>query len=94
MASPRFPEPPASITPTTVAATDALLARLVEKKDTWVKVSIPERIRLLEVIRDALIVEAGPWARTISRLKGIEPTDPLHGEDWLAAPTSSASLQP
>jgi len=86
MASPRFPEPPASITPTTVAATDALLARLVEKKDAWVKVGIPERIRLLEAIRDALIVEAGPWARTISRLKGIEPTDPLHGEDWLAGP--------
>ena len=86
MASPRFPEPPASITPTTVVAVDALLARLVGKRDDWVKVTIAERIRLLERIRDDLIVEAGPWARTISRLKGIQPDDALHGEDWLAGP--------
>lgn len=86
MVSPRFPEPPPSVPPTPLATVDEIVARLAAKKDEWVKVSIPERITLLEQVRAAIIREADAWARTISRLKGIDPSDPLHGEDWLAGP--------
>jgi acyl-CoA reductase-like NAD-dependent aldehyde dehydrogenase len=86
MASPRFPEPPPSVPATPIAEVDAILQRLAAKKDQWVKTGIPERIKLLEAIRAAIIVEADAWTRTISRLKGIDPSSPLHGEDWLAGP--------
>jgi len=86
MSSPRFPEPPPSVPPTPRADVDALVERLKAKKDAWVKVGIPERIKLLEQIRVDLIAEAAAWARTISRLKGLTPDEPLHGEDWLAGP--------
>ena len=86
MSSPSFPEPPPSVPPTSVADVDALLARLVAKKDAWVKTSIPERLALLERIRVDLKNEAAAWAATVSRVKGIGVDDPLHGEDWLAGP--------
>jgi len=86
MASPRFPEPPPSVPATPIADVDAILQRLAAKKDQWVKTGIPERIKLLEAIRTAIIAEADAWTRTISRLKGIDPSSPLHGEDWLAGP--------
>lgn len=86
MSSPRFPEPPPSVPPTSVADVDALLARLVAKKDAWVKTSIAERIKLLEAVRVALTNEAAAWAATVSRVKGISVDEPLHGEDWLAGP--------
>jgi acyl-CoA reductase-like NAD-dependent aldehyde dehydrogenase len=86
MSSPLFPEPPPSIPPTPVAAVDALLARLVAKKDAWVATGIPERLALLEQVRAALATEAAAWAATMSRVKGIQVDDPLHGEDWLAGP--------
>ena len=84
MVSPRFPEPPPSVPPTPLDKIDGIVARLAEKKHDWVKVGIPERIKLLEAIRTAIITEADAWTRTISRLKGIDPSSPLHGEDWLA----------
>jgi len=86
MSSPRFPEPPPSVPPTSVADIDALVGRLKERKDAWAKTGIPERIKLLEQIRVDLMAEAAPWAETLSKLKGIAKGDPLHGEDWLAGP--------
>lgn len=86
MSSPLFPEPPPSIPPTSVADVDALLARLVAKKDAWVTTGIPERLALLEQVRAALAAEAAAWAATMSRVKGIQLDDPLHGEDWIAGP--------
>jgi acyl-CoA reductase-like NAD-dependent aldehyde dehydrogenase len=90
MTSPRFPEPPPSRPATPTAELDRILDRLVAKKDAWLQVTLPQRIAFLESARDNLQREADGWARTISQLKGIEPDDVLHGEDWLAGPMTLA----
>jgi acyl-CoA reductase-like NAD-dependent aldehyde dehydrogenase len=74
------------VPPTSIAEVDAILERLSAKKDAWIKVGIPERIRLLETIRDDLERDADAWAKTLSQLKGIDANDALHGEDWFAGP--------
>jgi acyl-CoA reductase-like NAD-dependent aldehyde dehydrogenase len=86
MASPLFPEAPASMTATPIDVLDGLVAKLVSKKDSWCAVGIPERIALLEKVAVALQVEASGWAQAMSRVKGIAANVPLQGEDWLAGP--------
>jgi acyl-CoA reductase-like NAD-dependent aldehyde dehydrogenase len=86
MTSPRFPEPPPSVPATSLADVDALVQRLHERRDAWVKTGIPERIRLLEALVAGVEGEAAAWAQTLSRLKGIDPSSTLAGEDWIAGP--------
>lgn len=86
MASPHFPEPPSSIPPTPLADIDAMVAELVEKKDGWVKVSIPERVRLLRRCIDTSFAAAEAWAMDSCQAKGIDPSARRAGEEWLAGP--------
>jgi acyl-CoA reductase-like NAD-dependent aldehyde dehydrogenase len=88
MASPQFPELPPSIAATSLAALDAVVAKLAANKDVWCAVGIPARIALLEKVADALQVEASGWAQAMSRVKGIAADAPLQGEDWLAGPST------
>ena len=88
MASPSFPEPPASMPATSVEKCDALITKLNANKDAWTKVSINERIELLaECIENTLAV-GHEWVEAGCRAKGIEPGSELAGEVWFAGPTT------
>jgi acyl-CoA reductase-like NAD-dependent aldehyde dehydrogenase len=89
MSSPRFPEPPAAVPPTPIEAIDRAIARVASQKDQWTKVSVPDRIRLLERCIDALVAVADAWVEDSCRAKGISATDPLAGEEWLAGPSTT-----
>ena len=52
----------------------------------WVKVSINERIALLEELRRAYHAIAEPSVRAACQAKGIDPESPTAGEEWLAGP--------
>ena len=89
MTSPNFPEPPPSIPATSTDKIEAMVQALASKKDAWVKTSIAERIALLEKVKDGVMAEAAAWAQAISKLKGLDPSSSLQGEDWLAGPVTT-----
>ena len=89
MTSPSFPAPPPSIPATPLATIDELVKKLAARKDAWVKTSIAERLRLLEAIKNGIMKEAPAWAAALSKLKGIDPSSSLSGEDWLAGPVTT-----
>lgn len=86
MSSPRFPEPPAAVPPTPLPDVDALVARLVARKDHWVTVDIPKRVALLEGCIAGLEACAGEWVDAACKAKGIDPDSPLAGQEWLGGP--------
>jgi acyl-CoA reductase-like NAD-dependent aldehyde dehydrogenase len=63
------------------------VARIAARKDDWVKVPIPERIRYLERARDGVLAVAERWVEEGCRIKGLAPGDALAGEEWLVGPT-------
>ena len=89
MASPSFPEPPASVEPTSIDVVDTKLARLTANKDKWVRVSLDDRIELLERCIDHTHAVASEWAEASCRAKGINPGSEQAGEAWLSGPTTT-----
>jgi acyl-CoA reductase-like NAD-dependent aldehyde dehydrogenase len=90
MSSPLFPEPPAAVPPTPIAEVDALVRRLAEKKDAWVRTGIERRIALLRGCIDATLAGAPAWVEAAARAKGIAPGSPRAGEEWLGGPVTTA----
>jgi len=90
MTSPRFPEPPAAIAPTSLSDVDAAVERVAAKKKIWVDTSIPERIALLRHCLAGVATAAPAWVRDVCAVKGISPDDTLAGEEWLAGPATTA----
>lgn len=79
---------------TTLTAADAIAQRLAQQKQQWAAVSIPDRIRYLERCVDAVSAVAADWALVACQAKGIDPTAPLAGEEWLIGPAALvATLQ-
>ncbi len=76
------PSPPA----TPLAEVDAALARLSSSKDAWLRVTLAQRLDLLDGLVKGVLEVAEAWADGGARLKGLDPSDPLAGEEWLAGP--------
>lgn len=89
MASPKFPEPPAAVTPTPIAEIDRLIDRLAGRKQAWVEVGVGERIRLLERCIEHTLRGAGAWVADACRAKGIPDSSPQIGEEWLGGPVTT-----
>ena len=89
MASPKFPEPPPSIPPTSIEDCDAHVARLASKKGVWVNTGIPERIGYLQAVVDGMNAVAPAMVADGCRKKGIPVDSALAGEEWLAAVTTT-----
>lgn len=90
MTSPRFPEPPPSVPATPVAEVDKQLQRVASQKDAWLRVSLPQRIALLEAAQQGVQQQAAPWVAALNALKGLSPDESAAGEDWLAGPMTTA----
>lgn len=65
---------------------DAVLQRLVSRKDAWVRVPIEERIRLLEGCLAGTVRVAERWVARASEAKRIPPDSPMAGEEWVTGP--------
>lgn len=88
MSSP-FPPPPEPLPPTRDAAIDRALERLSARKGAWVTTGLAERKAFLRSIIEGLGEVAHAWVEGGCRLKGVAPSDPLAGEEWLAGPVTS-----
>lgn len=68
------------------AGLDADLAILANAKQRWTEVSVPDRIALLQAVKDRLLDVAPAWADSAARAKGLDPASPSAGEEWFAGP--------
>lgn len=80
----RFPTPPPSVPPTSLVNVDAAIDALYERRNAWLEVSIADRVALLDRCVASIAKVAEKWADLGARLKGLDPTDNLAGEEWLA----------
>lgn len=53
---------------------------------TWTLTTLPQRITLLQRVRDAVAEASAEWALTAARSKGLAESHPLVGEEWLSGP--------
>jgi acyl-CoA reductase-like NAD-dependent aldehyde dehydrogenase len=82
MASPAFPEPPPAVPATTFAEAEALLNSLDSKRETWVKTSIEERVRLLKACIATTAAAGEGWVKDAAKGRGL--VGELEGEEWIA----------
>jgi len=69
---------------------DAKVARVAARKDDWVRVPIAERVALLRKCLDGIVAVAERWVKDGCALKGIDPGEPLAGEEWVGGPMAAA----
>jgi aldehyde dehydrogenase (NAD(P)+) len=72
--------------PTEHAAVDAALAELQAHKTEWARLPIPEKIKLLEGLKERTAVAAEGWVEAASLAKGLPSGSPLWGEEWGSGP--------
>ena len=78
------------------AAFDRMVSELAAGEQRWARTALPERIALLSAVHRSVAAQAGNWAATASRIKGLTPDSPLVGEEWISGPypmlTAAATL--
>lgn len=65
---------------------DADVAALQDAKDTWARMPIPEKLRLLRDLRKKAGRQAERWVRLACEAKGLEMDSPPAGEEWTSGP--------
>jgi Aldehyde dehydrogenase family len=78
---------PPIVTPTSEAQADVAIARLVDRKDAWVAVSMGDRITCLHHCLTDVRAVAAAWVEAACAAKGLEPA--LAGEEWLSGPVAT-----
>ncbi|KAA9130352.1 aldehyde dehydrogenase family protein [Microbacterium caowuchunii] len=53
---------------------------------TWTALTLGQRAGLLRAVRRTVGAAAEDWATTAAATKGLSPTHPLRGEEWLSGP--------
>ena len=68
------------------ATLDRAVQELDQAKDIWARIDVPERLKILQEIKEALLPVAEDWAVTAARAKQIPKGSPLAGEEWISGP--------
>ncbi|WP_426744759.1 aldehyde dehydrogenase family protein [Myxococcus faecalis] len=71
---------------TPAGALESAIQRVKSGSLSWVKLTLPERISLLEELGRGYVAIAEPSVRAACEAKGIKPDSPLAGEEWLSGP--------
>ncbi len=72
--------------PTTRAELDRALGVLAKNKEHWTRLSVSDRVGILQRIRERTTEFAEDWVRTACELKGIAPGGSTSGEEWIGGP--------
>lgn len=67
-------------------ALDAAIDELRIGEARWAKTSLRERAALLMRVHGAVAASAEEWATTAGRIKQLDPSSPLMGEEWISGP--------
>lgn len=65
---------------------DADVSALREGARTWSLLTLAQRRTLLQRVRAATVAVVEEWAGVAATSKGLDPTHPLRGEEWLSGP--------
>lgn len=68
------------------AALDLAITELTDGSQRWAVTTLEARDELLEHTGASVAAEAEPWVAAAARAKGLEPSSPLIGEEWLTGP--------
>jgi aldehyde dehydrogenase (NAD(P)+) len=68
------------------ASIDAALARLHRNEKAWAETALARRCELLEQLHTRVGKQAQAWVDAAAGLKGLDPTSPLVGEEWISGP--------
>ncbi len=78
----QFPATTSSIASSTQDEMDAAIKTLQEQKETWIRVTVNERIALVDTLLRDFAALAPRWVETALRAKGSSPDSPVAGEEW------------
>jgi acyl-CoA reductase-like NAD-dependent aldehyde dehydrogenase len=84
--TPKPPIPRTELDGSTRDTLDAVVAGLQSRKGAWAKVSIPERIALLEELAHGFLAVADRWTAACLAAEGLDPSHPSAGEEALVGP--------
>jgi aldehyde dehydrogenase (NAD(P)+) len=65
---------------------DQDLATLQDRAQEWAKLSLPQKIEMLEHVAERTGDEAQRWVELATKAKGLSMNDPLAGEEWTSGP--------
>ena len=68
------------------AVVDQDLAMLQGRAQQWAKLSLPQKIEMLEHVAERTGDEAQRWVELATKAKGLSMNDPLAGEEWTSGP--------
>lgn len=69
---------------------DSALAELAQGEKTWAELTLSARAGLVERVRDLTVEHAADWVAAATSIKGLEPSSPLVGEEWMSGPYAFA----
>jgi aldehyde dehydrogenase (NAD(P)+) len=72
--------------PTEPPKLDQLVTRVKDRSRAFAGLSVPDRLTLLEQIREGYRLIAEDSVRAACQAKGLDPGSPIAGEEWLAGP--------
>lgn len=87
--SPNFAAFAPKISATPIEQVDARVEALARRKDDWVRAPIERRIQLLRRCIERTLDVSEEWVRAACRAKGLDPSEPRAGEEWLAGPMTT-----
>ncbi|MBO0782356.1 MAG: aldehyde dehydrogenase family protein, partial [Ktedonobacteraceae bacterium] len=80
--TPQFPQMNGDFMSSTHTAIDSAIQTLQQHKNEWVKISVSQRITLLEQLLKKFMAITSRWVAASLQAKGINPA--LEGEEWMA----------
>lgn len=87
LGSAKIPEAKATMPPTPEEGIDEALGVLSAHKQSWLEMSLRERIGLLRGLLASTEAVSQSWVDAALVAKGITPGTPHEGEEWLAGPS-------
>ncbi|HZT99687.1 MAG TPA: hypothetical protein VFA10_08520 [Ktedonobacteraceae bacterium] len=82
--SPQFPTITGSIAPSTQDTMDGAIQTLQSHKNAWVRVTVRERITIIDKLLEGVTAIAPGWIAACLQAKGIAEDSSLFGEEWAA----------
>ena len=80
------PTPKGELSADDRARLDAIVAGMAQGESGWAAMALPARANLLADVHHSVAAAADAWVAAAVRAKGLDPTSPLVGEEWLSGP--------